>query len=366
MIHFSILSVLLQYTHRDLSARKVRKLAKLSQRTFQRAKGQFRLPTPQIIAKSKSRPVRLILDYVLISRNSKTLTFPFNLLFNPNTKQYGPTLCVLFALAELDGKYYPVAFDFWTQHEWDPEGFLSKLRVASVMIESLYEQGLVIQELLFDAGFCSAAFLDELDALKIPYICRMKSSWGIQTYGSKRAARSLFGLGKPFFFDRHKRAYLFSRKGRFGKHQAKLVAIANSREDLEKKQFYCLITNQLTLKPTQVVRHYLQRGKIEWFFKIMKTYLGLCAFFRHDPDEGLIPHFEMRCAAFVLLQEIAHESKLTIAETLHKLSRMTTEQVRNSLTQAWSAWADFLVVSTTPTMLNPLNNTTSDLQRLCV
>lgn len=355
MIYFSILSVLLQHTHRDLSARQVRKLARLSQRKFQRAKGQFKLPTPQIIARSKSQPVRLIIDYVLISRNSKTLTFPFNLLFNPNNKQYGPTLCVLFALAELDGKYYPVAFDFWTQEEWDPEGFLSKIKVASLMLEGLLEQGLVMKELLFDAGFCSASFLDELDQLNIPYICRIKSSWGIQTYGSKRAARSLFGLGKSFFFDRHRHAYLFSRRGRFGKHQAKLVAIANSREDLEKKQFYCLITNQLTLKNSQVVRHYLKRGKIEWFFKIMKTYLGFCAFFRHDPDEALIPHFEMRCAAFVLLQEMAHDTKQTLQETLHLLSQLTTEQAHNGLMDAWNVWADFLVVSTTQTSLTLTN-----------
>ena len=87
----------------------------------------------------------------------------------------------------------------------------------------------------------------------------------------------------------------------------------------------------------------------------MKTYLGFCAFFRHDPDEALIPHFEMRCAAFVLLQEMAHDNKQTLQEALHRLSQLTIEHAHNCLIEAWNVWADFLVVSTTQTSLTLTN-----------
>jgi len=346
MSHFSILSTLLQHAQRKYSATRIRKLSNISHRKFQKAKHQFKLPTAQIIARSRSQPVRLIIDYVLLSRPGKSLTFPFNLLYNQNNNQFGPTLCLLFAIAELDGKYYPIAFDFWTQQEWDPVNFFSKNELAKYMITSLYEQGLVIRELLFDAGFCSAAFLNELNDMQIPYICRMKSAWTIYSYGAKRSARQMFGLGKRFFFDRHKSCYMFSRKGQFGNHQAKLVAIANNRERLESKQFYCLITNQLKLGDAQVLRHYLKRGKIEWFFKMMKSYLGLEAFYRHHPDDSLIPHIEMRCAGFVLAQELAANWKMSVEGALHKLNGLSVFEAKRSLKDIYDRWAESLIDST--------------------
>jgi len=346
MNHFSILCTLLQHAQRKFSATSIRKLTKLSERKFQRAKGQFKLPTPQIIAKSKSRPVRLIIDYVLISRNSKTLTYPFSLIFNQNNNQFGPTLSMLFAIAEIDGQYYPVAFDFWTQQEWDPVNFFSKNELAKYMITSLYEQGLVIEELLFDAGFCSAEFLNELNELQIPYVCRMKSAWKIDSYGLKRNARQMFGLSRRFYFDRHKSCYVFSRTGQFGDHKVKLVAIANSRQRLEEKKFYCLITNQVKLKHTQIFRHYLKRGKIEWFFKMMKSYLGLEAFFRHDPDVALIPHIMMRCAGFVLVQALAKSWKRSIESTLHELKQRSISEAQECLKEIFDQWAESLIEST--------------------
>jgi len=243
-------------------------------------------------------------------------------------------------------------FDFWTQQEWDPVNFFSRNELAKFMIISLYEQGLVIKELLCElcpygyAGFCSAEFLDEINDLQIPYVCRIRSDWGIESYGAKRKANQMFGLGKCFFFDRHKSCYVFSRKGQFGNHRAKMVAIANSRERLEAKQFYCLLTNQRKLSDSRVLRHYMKRGKIEWFFKMMKSYLGLGAFFRHHPDEALIPHIEMRCAGFVLAQELAANWKMSVEGALHKLNGLSILEAKQSLKDIFDRWSESLIDST--------------------
>ena len=54
MNHFAIISVLLQHTHRNLSAHQVKKLGQLKHRGFQKAKKQFVLPLPKLIALSQS------------------------------------------------------------------------------------------------------------------------------------------------------------------------------------------------------------------------------------------------------------------------------------------------------------------------
>ena len=348
MSHFKALCAILQNAHRNLSANEAKKLAGLSHRAFQQAKKEFAMPLNRIIQMSKQRPVRLILDYVLIGRTCKFITFPFNLTFNPNTQQLQPTLFLLFALAEVEGELYPIEIDFWANEDWEPEDglYLSKNDVAKSMITGLVEKGLEFYEVLFDAGFPSEDLLNELDDLEIPYICRIKSNWQISAYGLKRSAKEMFSKKRRFFFDRHLNCFLFSRKGHFGSHEVKLVAVANTRQKLLKRQFYCLLTNRTELKHTQVLRHYQKRGKIEWFFKVMKSYLGLAAFFRHHPDESLLPHFHFRCSAFVVLQSYAKSLSLSFFKALQKLKKMSWNEAQKVLEPHWCKWSESLMFST--------------------
>lgn len=351
MDHFDIISVLLQYTHRNLSCHQVKKLGQLRHRNFQKAKKQFVLPLRQIKALSQGLPVRLIMDYVLIGRNTREITFPFNYTFNPNSYRMEPTIFTLFVVAEIGGKLYPVHLDFWAQEDWETDDglYVTKIDVAKSAVLSLHEQGLEISELLFDAGFCSKQFLFELNTFKIPYICRFPRSWNLMISGKKWRAADLFHNNRKFFYDRHKGCFLISRMGRFAGHAVKLVAVANSREKLDKRHYYCLVTNQTRLRHTQVLRHYGKRGRIEWFFKVLKSYLGMCAFHRHHPDEALIPHFQMRCAAFVILQDFAVEAKLTLFKALACLRTLSHSEVQERLKQSWLKWCQSLVMTTTDT-----------------
>lgn len=350
MCHFAITSVLLQHTHRSLSAHQIKKLGKLPHRKFQSAKKQFVLPTKRLLYLSQKQPVRLIMDYVLIDRDSQVIPFPFNYTYNCNTRRLEPTLFVLFIVAEIQGQLYPIYLDFWTQEEWaaDDGLYLSKIDLAQTAILSLFEQGLEILELLFDAGFCSGAFLEALATFEIPYICRFSRSWSIETAaGKKGASAELFTNNRAFYYDRHKDLFIAAEKGRFAQHAVKLVAIANSRQKLDQRRYYCLITNQIELKATEIFRHYLKRGRIEWFFKVLKSYLGMLAFFRHHPDEALIPHFHMRCAAFVILQAYAQEVSQTLFQVLHSFRHLSQPEIQLLLKKHWDQWAPDLVVPST-------------------
>lgn len=345
MTHFAILSVLLQHTHRNLSAHQVKKLGKLKHAPFQKAKKQFVFPLQKVIALSRKQPVRLILDYVLIGRNTRQITFPFNYTFNPNSYRLEPTIFTLFVLAEIGQALYPVFLDFWAQEEWEQDDalYLTKLDVAQAAVLSLYEQGLEISEVLFDAGFCSKAFLAKLQTFKIPFICRFPRTWNLVVRGQGRRPAALFRKNRAFYYDRHKACYLIAKKGRFAEHAVKLVAVANSRKKLDKRHYYCLLTNRLSLNHTEILRHYGHRGRIEGFFRTLKSYLGLCAFHRHHPDEALIPHFHLRCAAFVLIQAYVSDTKQTIFQALEQFRTCSTSEIQQLLQKHWLEWELHLV-----------------------
>jgi hypothetical protein len=345
MNHFAIISVLLQHTHRNLSAHQVKKLGQLKHRGFQKAKKQFVLPLPKLIALSQGQPVRLIMDYVLIGRNTREITFPFNYTFNPNSWRMEPTIFVLFILAEIGDKVYPVFLDFWGQEEWETDDglHLTKLDVARSAVLSLHEQGLEIGELLFDAGFCSKAFVMELQTFKIPFVCRFPRSWKLYNKGEGRTAAQLFRNNRKFFYDRHLGCHLIARRGQFADQAVKLVAVANTRQKLDERKYYCLLTNQVKLNHTEILRHYKFRGKIEAFFKVLKSYLGMGAFHRHHPDEALIPHFQMRCAAFVILQDYAADAGRTLFQALAEFRLLSQPEIRLRLSVYWFHWAQHLV-----------------------
>ena len=350
MYNYAILQSLLQNSQRNLSMNQIRQFANLSKRQAYKAQKEFCLPLERIISMSQQEPVRLILDYVLISRDMQTLTYPFNYVLNTNTYQLKPTLFVLFILAEVKGKFYPVFLDFWAQEEWEQSDaiYVSKFDVAKSALFEVYEKGLEISEVLFDAGFCSKTFLDELQDFEIPYICRFprnRKVWLNPLVGKKAA--QIFRNNRQFYYDRHRKCYVSDCVGQYGNHDAKLVAVANRRHKLDERKYYCLLTNQTELTGAQVLKRYTGRGRIEWFFKIMKSYLGLEAFYRHNPDSSLIPNFNMRAAAFVLVQDFALDMEQTIPQALVQLRKMSSLEAEMALKRYWHNWSESIVKTTT-------------------
>lgn len=99
----------------------------------------------------------------------------------------------------------------------------------------------------------------------------------------------------------------------------------------------------MKLNHTELLRHYKYRGKIEAFFKILKSYLGMGAFHRHHPDEALIPHFQMRCAAFVMLQEYSAASGQTLFQALTEFQGICQPEIQLRLSSHWSHWTQHLI-----------------------
>lgn len=67
------------------------------------------------------------------------------------------------------------------------------------------------------------------------------------------------------------------------------------------------------------------------------------AFHRHHPDEALIPHFQMRCAAFVMLQDYAWGEGLTLFQALTEFRLLSQSEIRMRLGFYWSQWEQSLV-----------------------
>lgn len=73
------------------------------------------------------------------------------------------------------------------------------------------------------------------------------------------------------------------------------------------------------------------------------------AFHRHYPDEALIPHFQMRCAAFVILQEYAADSRLTLFQALTEFRTLSQAEIQLRLRRLWTQWEQHLVEPTKET-----------------
>lgn len=73
------------------------------------------------------------------------------------------------------------------------------------------------------------------------------------------------------------------------------------------------------------------------------------AFHRHHPDEALIPHFQMRCAAFVILQAYAADSGQTLFQALTEFRSLGQAEIQLRLKVYWSQWEQHLVDPTKET-----------------
>jgi len=175
MDHFDILCSLLKQSNRNLSNHRIRKLTKLNSRQFYRRKQEFILPLKHVISISQTQPVRLILDYVLISGKLQIINRPFSLVHNPANSHTESCLVILFVLAQVDDQLYPMALDFWEAETFltqEGEAYFDKIELAENLMIQLLQAGLNISEVLCDAGFTRADFLKLLNQMKIPYICR--------------------------------------------------------------------------------------------------------------------------------------------------------------------------------------------------
>lgn len=282
-------------------------------------------------ANFSSKNARLLLDYVLVEADMRIINKPYNLIYNQNTKRYEPCLVVLVAALEIEGKVYPIDFSFWiNEHmieEDQGEEYLTKSQIAENMVERLIIK-YNITEIIFDAGFCVPSLLLKIDRLNIHYICRFPKSRNITLDNKKVNASKIFkDSPNQDFYYYHNNGYLNSTVGEYADHDIQMVVVANTKEKLILKDFYCLITNNLNIKYPTVLKTYKKRGKIEDLFKKLKTYLGLTVANRHN-EEYFTDRFNLSITAFIIIQDYSQNSKMTFHKALRHIQDINNSQIK--------------------------------------
>lgn len=144
-----------------------------------------------------------------------------------------------------DGKRkVPVSMRLWEK------GSKSKVELAQEMLSEAAERGLRPNYVLFDSWYTAKAILNDLDELGWKYVARIKSN------------RLLDGerLSKKW----HQR---------FGQARGQLRKVTQEVRVIKDGKRY-LVTNDQTIKPAQIKRHYRNRQQIEESFRMLKQEFG--------------------------------------------------------------------------------------------
>lgn len=309
----------LTVTKRDISDNQVSNLNREHRRKFKSIKKLFQINQSESlkIVNQSTGDKTLLLDYVLISKDMKIIDRPYNLIYNYVTKKYEPCLVILFAIILVNDTKYPISFDFWISENMLEEGevYLSKNEIAKKMLENLVSKGLKVDNCLFDAGFNCDYLIEYLNDKKIPYTCRATKGKSYQSNLGKYTPKKLFKeeYNRNFYF--YKKVGFMNKKiVEFCGKESTLVVVANTREKLLSRDFYCLISTEAKTY-TEIFRSYKNRFKIEVFFKNMKSYIGLESFRTHHIDK-ISNHISLCIFGYIMVENLSKKIGKTFFQTL--------------------------------------------------
>lgn len=309
----------LSVTKRDISDNQVSSLNRESRRKFKKIKELFVInkeETFKILSKIKEEKT-LILDYVLINKKMKIIDRPYNLIFNYVTKRYEPCLVILFLVIVSNGIKYPIDFDFWISENMLEEGevYLSKNQIAKNMLESIDNIESKIDNCLFDSGFNSDYLIKYLNEKNIPFTCRSAKNKSYTLDNDKYTSKKIFDSEYNGNFYFYKKVGYFNKKiVYFCDKKSTLVVVANTREKLINRDFYCLISTE-NKTYTQIFRSYKNRFKIEVFFKNMKSYIGLESLRTHHQDK-ISNHITLCMFSYLIVELLSKKMNSTFFQTL--------------------------------------------------
>lgn len=267
----------------------------------------------------------LIADYVLIPASKPEFSFPFNLTYNYNTQKYQPCLVILFLYVRTNHKDYPILFDYWINElgYQDKEEYLSKNDIFLKALDFVIDQGLKFNYLIFDSGFCKSNVIDYLQKKKIKYVSRLAKN---KLVGNLRVDTCFDDYNGDFYYYHKKRSFLRSKDFHVYGQDSRVVAIASSKEKLIYKDLVFLITNDLTLTHVEIQRLYKSRWCIEIFFKILKSYLSLSTFYRHDL-KSVNEKINLALSAYFVVQELCSKLNKKFYQVLRLIQRSKIDKL---------------------------------------
>jgi hypothetical protein len=343
----SIISHLRQ-SERDISERKICQLEGINRKTFRKIKKKFKLNPKKMKRFLKNQNGRkfLILDYVIITKDMQIIDRPFNYIYNYVSGKMQPCLVLLFGAIQIDENIYPIDFSYWISNIMleDGEIYLSKIDIALKMIEKIIENCIEFDGILFDAGFCSPKLLEFINSKSIKYYCRFPQNRNILVQGIKSNSREIFktDYNGSFHYDPWLEHFTKNTFGLYAKHNIQLIVVADCKQKLLDRDFYCILTNDIENKYTQCLRIYKLRGKVEYLFKKLKSYLGICSFNSHNQNR-ISNHIQFCVSGYILCEELSKKLKNTFFQTLQYIKMAPKEKIYELIFPIWEEVSVFMV-----------------------
>lgn len=305
----------LKVCKRDYSNKLVFDTFETNKKEFSNDKNSFTLNKRKTAKLLNSKKGIVLMDYTQISHDMKIIDRPYNLIYNHASKRYEPCLVILFIVLLVDDEIYPIDIDFWISETMmlEDEIYRKKTEIAKDSIQELLNKGMVIDRVLFDAGFNTPDFLKFLCKKKIEFTARIHKN---KKMDNGETIKEVFsGKENREFYYYHKYGFTTYEDVIYAKNLLRLVVVCNSREKLDNRDFYCIISSSLDTTYTETIRIYHLRCKIESFFRNLKSYIGLSSPRRHHIDK-ITSHITFCFAMHLLVQYIAKKKKISFYNAL--------------------------------------------------
>ena len=225
--------------------------------------------------------------------------------------------------------------------------FRKTTELAAELVKSFQPPSNVKVIVLFDSYYLCKTVIKACKNSGFTYISTLKSNRNLFKNNRKLKAGS---YGKNFWL-RNKRRCVKDENATYRFADAGVLCVGDigphrvvfSRKNSEKKTLG-IVTNDITMKPADVVVNYSQRWWIEVFFKDGKQLLGLGQYQNRSLDAAVI-HLHLVCFAYALLPHVAiTEAKREKAKTKKRIAEIpSTQKLQNRLRQlTWQDTAEYL------------------------
>lgn len=221
-----------------------------------------------------------IIDEVIIEKPFSKNTFGCAWHFDHSSGKkekhiYGQRFVVI--IWNLGPLLIPIAFQLWLKEDdTASEPYYTKNEIALSLLKELLAEGLRARYVLFDSWYASERLLKFLQNRGIKFVTRFKSD-RVCIINQKQFSLSQFAEKLRPRYRVHIRAYSKEFYTQWHSLQLKGVLLKKDTSQ-EPGNTKFIFTNDISLKPLQIVKLYRSRWNIEVFFRDTKQHLGLKKF----------------------------------------------------------------------------------------
>ena len=339
------LAMALKVCNRNYSNKLVYDIFNKNKKEYSEDKNKFSLNSRKVIEYLSSKKVTMLIDYTQISHSMKVLDKPYNLIYNHSSGKYEPCLVILFVVLLVDNEIYPISTEFWISETmlFEDEIYRKKTEIAKDIIETLLNKGIIIDRVLFDAGFNVPDFINFLNSKSIEFTARLSKT---KKMDNGKTIKELFSgkrNGEFYYYDKY--GFTSYTDVEYAGTLSRLVVICDTSTKLKNRDFYCILSSSLDISYTQIIRIYSLRAKIETFFRNLKSYIGLSSPRNHNEDK-ITSHINFCLAMHLLVQHISNKKKLTFYQALIYIKKESLSKIIREFSTYWKHISEMFVFPT--------------------